>query len=208
MESFAATFLTSTDWLPLGFAGWPPVAQGAMLFALTFISEDLTALAAVWLCITGTMSWMVGFWSCFLGIWLGDSWLYWVARGVGRPLLERPLARRLANPAAVARAERWFVERGTIIVLATRFLPGSRMPLYLAAGFLGVPFGRFLWLTALTSVFWSVLLFGLAKLLGLAWLEWLQTWKYGGWAVLAVVGLGFAAYHAGLRWWARRSRDR
>ena len=139
--------VVSPNWLPLGFHEWLPAAQAATLGLLTFVQEDAPTVTAALLAAAGQLPWQVGFLGVFLGIWIGDALLYLLARGVGRPLLQRAWARRFFNPTTVARSEQWFTEKGTWLLLSSRFVPGTRLPTYLAAGFLRLPFGKFLLVT-------------------------------------------------------------
>jgi membrane protein DedA with SNARE-associated domain len=175
--------------LPAHFTEWHPVVQAATLAGLTLIQEDLPTVSAALFAATGGIAWQTGYWGCFFGIWLGDTLLYLAARRIGRPLLEKSWFRRWASPEAVARSERWFGERGVWLLVGSRFVPGTRLPTYLAAGFLRQPFGRFLLVTGVTVALWTVSIFLLAHTVGDALLPWLQDWSGSGWIVL---GLGVA----------------
>ena len=174
-------------WLPLGFHDWLPAAQAATLGLLTFVQEDVPTVSAALLAAAGNLTWQASFLGVFLGIWIGDALLYLLARGVGRPLLQRSWAKRFFNPAAVAQSEQWFAEKGTWLLLSSRFVPGTRLPTYLAAGFLRLPFGRFLLVTGSAVAAWTVGIFLLARTFGADLLNWLMRWNSGGWAVLLLV---------------------
>lgn len=175
------------SWLPFGFSGWHPWMQAGFLFALTFISEDLTTVSAALLFTSGGMGWDPAFWGSYLGVWLGDAFLYGLGRGVGRPLLERRWARRMFDPEAVARSEQWFATKGLRFLFLTRVLPGTRSPTYVAAGFLRVPFGPFFLISGVTSIGWVLAIFGLAHLAGNLLIGWLARWRWAGWILFAGV---------------------
>ena len=99
---------------------------------------------------TARISWPAAFTACFLGIWLGDAGLYALARFAGRGWFERSSWRKFSPQ--VARSEKWFAERGAPILIFSRFVPGTRLPTYLAAGFLRVPAGRFLLITGVGGI--------------------------------------------------------
>jgi membrane protein DedA with SNARE-associated domain len=174
-------------WLPLGFHDWMPVTQAATLGLLTFVQEDVPTVSAALLAAAGSLSWQTGFLGVFLGIWMGDALLYLLARSVGRPLLQHSWAKRFFDPAAVARSEQWFAGKGTWLLLSSRFVPGTRLPTYLAAGFLRLPFGRFLLVTGAAVAAWTVGIFLLARTFGDELLRWLQRWNSGGLAVVLLV---------------------
>jgi len=175
------------QWLPLGFHDWLPAAQAATLGLLTFVQEDVPTVSAALLAAAGNLTWQASFLGVFLGIWIGDALLYLLARGVGRPLLQRSWAKRFLNPAAVVRSEQWFAEKGTWLLLSSRFVPGTRLPTYLAAGFLRLPFGKFLLVTGTAVAVWTVGIFLLAKAFGPDLLNLLVRWNSSGWAVLLLV---------------------
>jgi membrane protein DedA with SNARE-associated domain len=178
-----------TDLLPTGFTAWPPVLQAATLGVLTFVQEDVPTIAASLLAAGGAMGWWPAFIGCFLGIWIGDALLYGTARVIGRPLLTRAWTRRWIRPEAVARSEDWFAQRGLWLLVVSRLVPGTRLPTYLAAGFLRLHFGRFLLVTGLAVAVWTTLIFGLAHWLGAGLVTWLQRWTSGAFAVVLVAGV-------------------
>lgn len=178
---------TSLLWLPPGFHEWLPAAQAATLGLLTFVQEDVPTVSGALLAAAGNLSWTTSFLGVFLGLWVGDALLYLLARAVGRPLLQCSWAQRFLDPTAVARSEQWFAEKGTWLLLSSRFVPGTRLPTYLAAGFLSLPFGRFLLVTGTAVAVWTAGIFLLAGIFGLDLLNWLKRWNTGGWAVLLLV---------------------
>lgn len=175
---------TTIQSLPAGFTHWHPVVQAGTLALMTFVQEDLPTIGASLLAAAGKMDWATGLLGCFLGIWLGDILLYALARTVGRPLLESVWLRRWIAPAAVARSEQWFARKGTWLLVSSRFVPGTRLPTYLAAGFLRLPFGRFVGVTGLAVGVWTVGIFGVAQLVGDRLLGWLRGWTSSGVAIL------------------------
>ncbi len=163
MNPFPTFHPETTGWLSGGNNG---ILTAASLGAATLVQEDLPTIAAAVLAAAGRLSWITAFLGCFLGIWLGDALLYLAARGLGRPLLRLPGFRRLATAEAITRSERWFAQRGPWLLASSRFLPGTRLPTYLAAGFLRVPLPQFLGVTGAAVAVWTGTLFLLAQLLG------------------------------------------
>jgi membrane protein DedA with SNARE-associated domain len=134
-----------------------PLRQAALLVLGTLASEDLTCVAAGLLVRTGRLSLSVGLAGCFVGIVAGDLGLWVLGRLAGAALLPRGRLDALAA---------WLDRRGGAAVLASRFLPGARLPLYLAAGAVGLAPGRFALWTALAALLWVPLIVGAAALLG------------------------------------------
>lgn len=109
-------------------------ATGPLLFAAlvvaTFISEDLTCLAAGLLVAAGRFDGFPAVAACFVGIALGDAGVWLVGRAAaGRAWVKR----RLPDPRR-AELSHWFGRHGGKVAFVARFLPGTRVPLLLAAG--------------------------------------------------------------------------
>ncbi len=124
-------------------------ATASGIFVLTFVSEDAAVFSAAALAAAGLLDWPIAFAVCFLGIWLGDLWLYAMARVAGAPFLAR-----FANGAAVNRSRSWFERRGSLVLLTVRFVPGLRLPSYLAAGAIRYPVGSFVVVTGVAAAVW------------------------------------------------------
>jgi membrane protein DedA with SNARE-associated domain len=193
-----------TETLPLSshaLVDWLPFWQAAGFFFATFILEDAAAVGAGLLLAAGTISWPAAFTACFLGIWAGDAGLYALARFAGRSWFERSSWRRFAGK--VDRSERWFAERGAPILIFSRMVPGTRLPTYLAAGFLRVPLPRFLLITGAASFVWTFIVLYLVETFGAQVAHWLGLYKYGS---LALIGAGLVLL-AGLQLLRRALKD-
>jgi membrane protein DedA with SNARE-associated domain len=153
------------------WAGQSRAALVVSLLAGTFISEDGTTLVAVSLAAAGATDPALALTSCFLGIWIGDLGLYALARGLRhRPFLERIL-HRFVTTEALANAERRFKSCGASALVVSRFVPGLRLPTYLAAGALGYsPLGFAGW-TAVCGSIWVFLAYAVARSAGTRFIE-------------------------------------
>ena len=170
-------------------AGWWPLGKAAGFFLATFVLEDAAAVGAGLLLASGGISWPAAFLSCFLGIWFGDVGLYLLARFGGRRWFEKSSLKRFAPQ--VTQSERWFAQRGTAILIFSRMVPGTRLPTYLAAGFLRVPLRRFLPITGAASLVWTLIVLWLTRNLGARVLHGLEAYKHGS---LVLVGIGLIAF--------------
>jgi len=159
------------------------------LFLGTFVLEDLAAIGAGLLLAAGSISWPAAFIACFLGIWSGDAGLYALARCGGRRWFERSRFQRYS--ARVTQSETWFAKRGTSILIFSRMLPGARLPTYLAAGFLRIPWKPFLLVTGSASFLWTLLVLWLSHSLGAQLTVWFGLYKKTGLTLLAAGLLAF-----------------
>ena len=143
-----------------------PWAQvGAIMFG-TYVLEDPTTVFTGILVSKGLIDPFVAVIAIFLGIFTGDLGLYLIGRVFGaRALRWRRIEKRL--PAHhVDRLANWFDRHGWTAVLASRFLPGSRVPLYISAGAMGRKPGRFALWTCLAVMIWAPVMLLLVVLLG------------------------------------------
>jgi membrane protein DedA with SNARE-associated domain len=168
------------------------LAKAASLFFLTFFSEDAATLGGATLTAAGLLATPLGLAACFLGIWVGDLGLYALARHFGRPLLQRNWIKRRVNEERLARSEAWWKKRGLVVLLVARFVPGLRLPTYLVAGTLAVPFLSFAAVTGLMGLIWVPLIFFLVRILGVQTVAWYAAAK-GTFIILAVAVIAVVA---------------
>ncbi|HSL23863.1 MAG TPA: VTT domain-containing protein [Vicinamibacterales bacterium] len=116
------------------------------LFFGTFLTEDTTCVAAGVLVQQGRVGATTAVVVTALGIYLGDLALWAVGRVAGQRARRWPVLGRHLNPERLQGVRDWFNARAATLMLASRMLPGSRLPLYLAAGAAGGTFRQFaLW---------------------------------------------------------------
>jgi pimeloyl-ACP methyl ester carboxylesterase/membrane protein DedA with SNARE-associated domain len=175
-----------------------PRAQGIgfvvlllLLAAATLVSEDLTCIATGLLVSRGTIGFLPGTLACLIGIVVGDFLLYFSGRVIGRRALKRRPFRWFVHERDIARTSAWFESRGPALVLATRFVPGTRLPTYLAAGILHTRFLPFAGFFLLAAVLWTPLLVGLAYLYGDAVLEGFDSWRRWSFPLVLAAGIAF-----------------
>jgi len=126
----------------------------ALLALSTLASEDLACVAAGALIARGDVAPAAGVVACALGIFAGDCGLWALGRFGKRiagawPWIERRLA------AAVTVNERWPAGHAAVVLIGSRFTPGTRLPLYVGAGLLGMPFRRFAIWTGVAAALWT-----------------------------------------------------
>jgi membrane protein DedA with SNARE-associated domain/surfactin synthase thioesterase subunit len=171
-----------------------PPARGFTLVTLmilialaTFASEDLASIGTGLLVAQGRIGFFAGTVACVAGILAGDVAIYLGGRLLGRPWLGRAPLRWIVSATAVERGSRWFASRGPSIIFASRFLPGTRVATYFAAGLLETGFWRFLLYLGLAVVIWVPLIVGAAALVGVRLFEWFEI--FSRFALPGIVGL-------------------
>lgn len=132
--------------MALGSLTWLGIA-GA-----TLISEDLTIVAAGLAVGDGRLGLVAALTSCFVGIFLGDVGLWALGRYGGRRVLRwKPIARM---PLTRLHALGHWLDGHPAVIFGSRFLPGTRMPLYVASGLVGTRPWRFIFWMFLAVATW------------------------------------------------------
>ncbi|NHN87602.1 DedA family protein [Acetobacter conturbans] len=176
----------------LSAAAHNPFGQAAAIILGTFILEDgatiLTAIAVG----DGTVGGALALVSLYIGIITGDAGLY----GLGRLAALWPAARRWAPSSAKNGAPaptKWWKGRALFrVIFLSRFIPGTRLPIYTASGFFNAGFGIFILATAIATLFWTTSLFALSLKMGQILLDELGAWRWAGIAgfIAAIVLVG------------------
>src|SRR5829696_668379 len=136
-----------------------------LLLALaTFGSEDAACVAAGVLVAQGRIGIAGAVLGCAAGIFVGDVGLFAAGRIIGRRIIARWPFKRMISPASLAAASASLNASGPSVILASRFLPGTRVPTYIAAGVLGLDAWLFTRAFAVAALLWTPLLVGVSAL--------------------------------------------
>jgi membrane protein DedA with SNARE-associated domain len=141
-----------------------PETQAALvlsIFFATFIYEDGATLLAATLSAAGSLDPRIGLLTAFLGIWVGDMGLYGLGSSFGRRTAQSRWFQKYLRPESLAKAEGWFAKHGSFALVMSRAIPGSRLPLYVAAGALRLPVRMFAKTTAVCSAVWVSAIFAI-----------------------------------------------
>src|SRR5437867_29574 len=141
-----------------------PETQAALalsIFFASFVYEDGATLLAATLSASGRLDPRIGLLSAFLGIWIGDIGLYGLGSMFGRHTTQSRWLQKYLKPQSLAKAERWFLKHGSFALVMSRAIPGSRLPLYVAAGALRLPVRMFAKTTAVCSAVWVSVIFAI-----------------------------------------------
>ncbi|MBL0926852.1 MAG: alpha/beta fold hydrolase [Phycisphaerales bacterium] len=159
----------------------------------SLLIEDLTTIAVGLLIVSGKIDPFVGLTGSFVGIMIGDYGLWALGRFAGRRVLRWPLFRRILKEESLAKWGRMFDQNMGKAVFLSRFLPGMRTPMYMAAGLLGRQARHFvLWVTVAVAI-WTPLLLTLSALIGPPLLHFFRSVLHGPWAVAAAFVVLFVA---------------
>jgi membrane protein DedA with SNARE-associated domain len=171
------------------------------LIAGTLVSEDLACISAGLLIREGRIGFAAGAGACALGILLGDVGL-WAAGRVSRSVIARwPIMSRLLAGLPVDEMRVWLEEHAALAMLASRFMPGTRLPLYLSAGTMGMSFRRFATWATVAVLLWTPVLVWLAATTSRAALDRSPSNGPAGWTIRLAFAICLVL---ALKWTGRR----
>ena len=127
-----------------------------------FIQEDAAVLVAASASVSGIGNPFIMFASITVGLTMSDLWKYWL----GRAAITQPWARKHAESPRIAKAKDSIVNNLGKSLLVARFVPGARIPLYIAAGFFKASFLKFAFFILLSALIYIGIAFGLFHILG------------------------------------------
>jgi membrane protein DedA with SNARE-associated domain len=130
----------------------------------TLVSEDLTCIAAGLLIARGDLGALPAVLGCTAGILLGDVGLWAIGRVCGPMALGWRWVGAAGERLHLLRT--WLDRHAGAAIVGSRFLPGSRLPLYVLAGALKLPARQFVWWALVGSLLWTPAFVLLASALG------------------------------------------
>lgn len=180
---------------------------GPLILLATLTSEDLACVTTGILSSRGIVPfWYACLW-CWGGIFLGDIALYVVGRVWGERVAQTRFLRRFLTPKRLKKGRHMFQEHGVWVLFSARFLPGSRMPAFIAAGILNYPWPKFAVFLAFAGLLWTPTLIGMARWWGDRMTEWLDLYeKYVGLAVFLTIGLTWITVRLLMPFFSSRGR--
>ena len=127
-----------------------------------FIQEDAAVLGAASASVSGIGTPMGMFIAITIGLTISDLWKYWL----GRAAITQPWAKKHAEGPRILKAKDSIVHNLGKSIMIARFVPGTRIPLYIAAGFFQASFLKFTAFIFLSALIYIAIAFGLFHILG------------------------------------------
>ncbi|KFN01443.1 hypothetical protein DJ93_5141 [Bacillus clarus] len=100
---------------------------------------------------------------------IAQLFIYWIDRYGGRPVLERYGKYSLIQKKHIDYAETWFNRYGTGVIFTARFIPVVRHAISIPAGIVKMSHIKFITLTTLAVIPWSIVFVYLGFKLGEEW---------------------------------------
>lgn len=198
---------------------FPPIeaAHGVRVLVLmlvilvcTFVAEDPTCLASGLLVAQGLIEFIPATIACLVGIFIGDSVLYLIGRFLGRPVLRKAPFKWIISEQEVDRMSDWFDKnpKGFALIISSRFIPGSRVPTFVAAGIMKLNMVKLIMLFFIAAAVWTPPLILLAEKVGAGVIDKFKEWHHNAaWIVIgAILGLWLLTHYVipAFTWRGRR----
>lgn len=100
---------------------------------------------------------------------IAQVFVYWIGRYGGRPILEKFGKYIFIHKKQIDKSEEWFLKYGPGVIFTARFIPVVRHAISIPAGMAKMPLSKFVTLTTLAVIPWSMLFVYLGMVLGEQW---------------------------------------
>ena len=163
------------------------------IFLLPFIQEDAAVIGAATASIMGLAptSFLVA--AIISGLIASDAWKYWIGRLARRYSWAHKFAEKPGVSVAGDLVRKEFVQT----MLTARFVPGTRIPTYVACGFFKANYAKYLVVLMMTAALYVAIMFTLFHVGGEVAGEQAKIW-------LPVTAVTFLVGYVGFRWFTHR----
>ncbi len=158
----------------------------------SLVSEDLACIGAGLMVAQGLLEFWPAASGAILGIFVGDFSLYFAGRILGSRVFDIAPFKWFLKKEIIRDAEKWFDHKGPTILVISRFIPGSRLPVYLSAGLLKTSFWKFSLYFGLTALLWTPIFVWLSVFAGNEILSYYN--KYDDYAVWIMLVAGILLF--------------
>lgn len=134
-------------YLATGLLTWldgffPPLPSESIVIAMAALSSTHGGPVQLWLLAVVALG----------GAWAGDNTAYWIGRSI--PL--EKIFRGERGGRILARAHHVIHHKGPEVLLSGRFIPGYRIAINMVAGYVRLPYKRFMIIDAFATLLWAV----------------------------------------------------
>ncbi len=182
--------------IPEDFAHLTGFALYFAIFALPFIQEDAAVIGAATASLMGLAptSFLVA--AILSGLVFSDAWKYWVGRLARRYAWAHKFAEKPGVSVAGDLVRKEFMQT----MLTARFVPGTRIPTYVACGFFKANYGKYLLTLIATASMYVAIMFTLFHVGGAVAGEAAKFW-------LPAIAVALLAGYIAFRWITHRKGE-
>jgi membrane protein DedA with SNARE-associated domain len=163
------------------------------IFALPFIQEDAAVIGAATASMLGLAPTTFLVAAILSGLVFSDGWKYWIGRLARRYEWAHKFAEKPGVSVAGDLVRKEFVQT----MLTARFVPGTRIPTYVACGFFKAHYGKYLAVLLMTASLYVAIMFTLFHVGGAVAGEAAKFW-------LPAIAVTVLAIYVAVRWQTHR----
>ena len=131
---------------------FPPLPSESIVIAMSALSSTHGGPVLLWILLPLAMA----------GAWLGDNTAYWIGRRI--PLDK--IFRGERGGKILARAHHLLHHKGPEVLLSARFIPGYRIAINMVAGYVRLPYCRFMVIDFFATCLWAAFSVGIGLAAG------------------------------------------
>ncbi len=159
------------------------------LFVLPFVQEDAAVIGAATASLGGAGSTGLIVLSVMCGLVCSDAWKYWLGHFARRHRWAHKFAEKPGVSVAGDLVRKEFIQT----MLTARFVPGTRIPTYIACGFFQADYPRYVIVLIMTASLYVGLMFVLFHTVGAVVGEQAKVW-------LPVIAIAILTLYVAYRW--------
>jgi membrane protein DedA with SNARE-associated domain len=129
------------------------------------LPSDVVVIVGATLIASSTAGFIQIIWLTALASALGFMVMYLVGKYLGERIL-RTGRIKFISPSVIQKSDRWFARYGYQLIIANRFLPGTRSIISFFSGLSELPPVKTFFCAALSALFWNTLIIYLGRVLG------------------------------------------
>ena len=174
------------DFLPQDVLSMTGLVLYATIFLMPFFQEDVAVVTAATASLTGAAPTAIVFLVVLAGLTCSDVWKYWLGYFARR----NRWAHKFAEKPGVSVAGDLVRTELVKTLFAARYIPGTRIPTYVACGFFQTPYPRFVLIVIGTAISYVAITFSLFHVVGAVagenakyWLPAIAVVVFGGYVV-------------------------
>ncbi len=163
------------------------------IFLLPFIQEDAAVIGAATASMLGIAPTTFLVAAILSGLIASDAWKYWIGRLARRYSWAHKFAEKPGVSVAGDLVRKEFIQT----MLTARFVPGTRIPTYVACGFFKANYGKYLLVLMMTAAMYVGIMFTLFHVGGQVAGEHAKIW-------LPVTAVSLLVVYVAVRWFTHR----
>jgi len=172
----------------------PPPLQFLAVAVASALTEEWAAIGVMGLARAGRISWVVALSAIFVGSMAMNIGLWMAGRFAEHEALRWKAFRKFEESGKLEFLHRNVQRRGWLAVVVSRFVPGTRVPVFMLSGILGMEWHIFLPALLGATVVWMFATLGLVQVVEEVAKE--QPWSLAGFAGLLVAGYLFYRFRS------------